>query len=111
MMINIFSTCALTGTQEIGQRTDHFTDLLNLSAKDSIIIFLVFITDSDVKLFRISNDCIKWYILIKYDLMHLNTIVRNKNWKSNDFKEKSLELKFVYHKGNKHKTKKVWRNS
>ena len=59
MMINIFSTCALTGTQEIGQRTDHFTDRLNLSAKDSILSFFVFIADSDVKLFRISNDCIK----------------------------------------------------
>ena len=40
MMINILSTCALTGTQEIGQRTDHLTDLLNLSAKDSMLSFL-----------------------------------------------------------------------
>ena len=41
MIINIFSTCALTGTQEIGQRTDYFTDRLNLSAKDSILSFFL----------------------------------------------------------------------
>ena len=59
MMINIFNTYTLTGTQEIGQRTDRFTDRLNLSAKDSILFFflsLFFPADSDVKLFRISND-------------------------------------------------------
>ena len=40
MFINIFSTYTLTVTQEIGQRTDHFTDRLNLSAKDSMLFFL-----------------------------------------------------------------------
>ena len=59
MTINIFNTYTLTGTQEIGQRTYHFTDQLNLRAKDSILSFFVFIADSDVKLLRISNDCIK----------------------------------------------------
>ena len=62
MTINTINTYTLTGTctQEIGQRTDHFTDRLNLSAKDSMLFFLslFFPADSEVKLFRFSNDCI-----------------------------------------------------